>query len=87
MHFLDIKKSSKLSFCVIDFSLSLLHVHLTDPSNVASRPSDAADCNSNAASGLRNEGALLQSVINAVNAVVLHCQQETTERKSQHNTD
>lgn len=48
----------------------------TDPSNVAARGSDAADGEADAAGRLGDEGTLLQGVVDALDAVVLHAQQE-----------
>lgn len=51
----------------------------THPSNVAARGTDAAHGEANAPSRLGDEGTLLQGVVDAFDAVVLHAQQEAAE--------
>lgn len=48
----------------------------THPSNVAACGTDAAHGEADAPSRLGDEGTLLQGVVDAFNAVVLHAQQE-----------
>lgn len=47
-------------------------VHFTHPSNIAACCSDTANCQANTSSWFRDEGALLQCVINTIDAVFLH---------------
>ena len=54
---------------------------LSHPSNVAACCSDTADGQSNATSWFGDEGALPQCVVNTIDAVLLHGQQETTAKK------
>lgn len=51
----------------------------THPSNVAARGADAAHGKADAPSRLGDEGTLLQGVVDALDAVVLHAQQEAAE--------
>ncbi len=50
----------------------------THPCNVASSGSNAAHCHPDTSGRLRNEGALLQGVIDPLNTVILHSKQEAT---------
>lgn len=49
----------------------------TYPSNVAASGPDTTHGNTDSPSRLRNQGTLLQSVINPLNAVIFHTQEET----------
>lgn len=51
----------------------------THPSNVAARGTDAAHSKADAPSRFGDEGTLLQGVVDALDAVVLHAQQEAAE--------
>lgn len=61
-----------------------MHIHTrghTHPCNVASSGTDAADCHTNPTSRFGDEGTLLQCVIDALNAVVLHGQKEAARKR------
>jgi hypothetical protein len=58
----------------------------TYPSDVATSGPNTTHSNTNSPSGLRNQGTLLQSIINSFNAVIFHTQEETaTVRKKKDN--
>ncbi len=57
----------------------------THPCNVASSGSNAAHCHPDTSGRLRNEGALLQGVIDPLNTVILHSKQETARHSTKQN--
>lgn len=57
----------------------------THPCNVASSGSNAANCHPDTSGRLRNEGALLQGVIDPLNTVILHSKQEAARHSTKQN--
>lgn len=71
------------SCLLLDLNFFFFKSHLTEayPSNVAASSPNTTHSNTNSPSRLRDQCTLLQSVINAFNAVIFHTQKETTTRR------